>query len=136
MCIRDSPDSMAAALKTLAAMGRGDEETPPRRTVAVLGEMLELGEDSVTAHDTVGRQAVRLNINRTIAVGEGARPIYQAAHLEGSWGNEAAWVATVAEARDLLNAELQPGDIVLFKSSRDAGLRYLGDEIAGISGAQ
>ena len=45
-------------------------------------------------------------------------------------------MATVAEARDLLNAELQPGDIVLFKSSRDAGLRYLGDEIAGISGAQ
>lgn len=131
-----NPDSMAAALKTLAAMGRGDKETPPRRTVAVLGEMLELGEDSVTAHDTVGRQAVRLNINRTIAVGEGARPIYQAAHLEGSWGNEAAWVATVAEARDLLNAELQAGDIVLFKSSRDAGLRYLGDEIAGISGAQ
>ncbi|MCT1920653.1 UDP-N-acetylmuramoyl-tripeptide--D-alanyl-D-alanine ligase [Brevibacterium luteolum] len=131
-----NPDSMAAALKTLAAMGRGDDETPPRRTVAVLGEMLELGEDSVTAHDTVGRQAVRLNISRTIAVGEGARPIYQAAHLEGSWGNEAVWVATVAEARDLLNAELQPGDIVLFKSSRDAGLRYLGDEIAGISGAQ
>ena len=43
------------------------------------------------------------------------------------------WVPTVAEARDLLKAELQPGDLVLFKSSNDVGLRYLGDEIAGVT---
>ncbi|NNV10296.1 UDP-N-acetylmuramoyl-tripeptide--D-alanyl-D-alanine ligase, partial [Geobacillus sp. MMMUD3] len=72
----------------------------------------------------------------TIVVGEGAKPIFNAANLEGSWGNEATWVATVAEAKELLGAELAPGDIVLFKSSRDAGLRYLGDDIAGVSGAQ
>ena len=117
-------------------MGRGDEETSPRRTFAVLGEMLELGDESVSAHSDIGELVVRLNITRTIVVGEGAKPIFNAANLEGSWGNEAAWVATAAEARDLLNAELAPGDIVLFKSSRDAGLRYLGDEIAGVSGAQ
>ncbi|MCX0276615.1 UDP-N-acetylmuramoyl-tripeptide--D-alanyl-D-alanine ligase [Nocardia zapadnayensis] len=131
-----NPDSMRASLKTLAAMGRGDDTTGPRRTFAVLGEMLELGDDSVAEHDTIGRLVVRLNIHRTIAVGEGAKPIYQAANLEGSWGNEAVWVASIAEARELLNVELQPGDIVLFKSSRDAGLRYLGDEIAGVSGQQ
>ncbi|GAA4285271.1 UDP-N-acetylmuramoyl-tripeptide--D-alanyl-D-alanine ligase [Brevibacterium daeguense] len=131
-----NPDSMRASLKTLAAMGRGDDTTGPRRTFAVLGEMLELGEDSVEAHDSIGRLVVRLNIGRTIVVGEGAKPIFQAANLEGSWGNEAAWVPSIAEARELLQAELQPGDIVLFKSSRDAGLRYLGDEIAGVSGAQ
>ncbi|MYM20344.1 UDP-N-acetylmuramoyl-tripeptide--D-alanyl-D-alanine ligase [Brevibacterium sp. 5221] len=131
-----NPDSMRAALKALAAMGRGDGESAPRRTVAVLGEMLELGEDSIALHDEVGRLVVRLNISLTIAVGEGAKPIYQAANLEGSWGNEAAWVPTVSEARDMLNSELKPGDIVLFKSSRDAGLRYLGDEIAGVSGVQ
>lgn len=130
-----NPDSMRAALKTLAEMGRGDGEHPPRRTVAVLGEMLELGQDSLREHDEIGRLVVRLNISRTIAVGEGARPIYQAANLEGSWGNEAVWVENVTEARDLLTQELQPGDLVLFKSSRDAGLRFLGDEIAGVSGA-
>ena len=130
-----NPESMKAALKTLAAMGRGDETTPPRRTFAVLGEMLELGADSVAAHADVGELVVRLNISRTIAVGEGAKPIYNAANLEGSWGNEASWVSNVSEARDLLLAELEPGDLVLFKSSRDAGLRFLGDEIAGVSGA-
>ncbi|MGX6451516.1 UDP-N-acetylmuramoyl-tripeptide--D-alanyl-D-alanine ligase [Brevibacterium paucivorans] len=131
-----NPDSMRAALKTLAEMGRGDDENPPRRTVAVLGEMLELGDASVEEHDKIGSLVVRLNISRTIAVGEGARPIYQAANLEGSWGNEATWVENVSDARDLLQSELKPGDLVLFKSSRDAGLRFLGDEIAGVSGAQ
>lgn len=128
-----NPDSMRSALKTLAAMGRGDEDTPSRRTVAVIGEMLELGEDSRQAHADIGELVVRLNIDRTIVIGEGARPAFQAAELEGSWGNEAVWVPTIAEARELLRVELQPGDLVLFKSSNDAGLRFLGDEIAGVT---
>lgn len=131
-----NPDSMRAALKTLAAMGAGDADHPPRRTFAVLGEMLELGDESAAAHYEIGHLVVRLNITRTIAVGQGALPIYQAANLEGSWGSEAAWVPTVTEARELLASEVEPGDIVLFKSSRDAGLRYLGDEFAGVSVAQ
>src|SRR5699024_174484 len=131
-----NPESMRASLKTLASMGRGDEENRPRRTFAVLGATPELGEESVSAPSDIGELVVRLNITRTIVVGEGAKPIFNAANLEGSWGNEATWVATAAEAKDLLNAELAAGDIVLFKSSRDAGLRYLGDEIAGVSGAQ
>jgi UDP-N-acetylmuramoyl-tripeptide--D-alanyl-D-alanine ligase len=114
-------------------MGRGDEDNPSRRTVAVIGEMLELGEESRQAHADIGELVVRLNIDRTVVVGEGARPAFQAAELEGSWGNEAVWVPTVAEARDLLKAELQPGDLVLFKSSNDVGLRFLGDEIAGVT---
>ncbi|MBR7504148.1 UDP-N-acetylmuramoyl-tripeptide--D-alanyl-D-alanine ligase, partial [Mycobacterium tuberculosis] len=44
-----NPESMRASLKTLAAMGRGDEDSRPRRTFAVLGEMLELGDESVSA---------------------------------------------------------------------------------------
>ena len=128
-----NPDSMRSALKTLAAMGRGDDENPARRTVAVIGEMLELGEESREAHADIGELVVRLNIDRTIAVGDGARPVFQAAELEGSWGNEAVWVPSLAEARELLRGELQPGDVVLFKSSNDAGLRFLGDEIAGVT---
>ncbi|MCQ9367024.1 UDP-N-acetylmuramoyl-tripeptide--D-alanyl-D-alanine ligase [Brevibacterium sp. 91QC2O2] len=130
-----NPESMRAALKTLAAMGRGDEDNPPRRTIAVLGEMLELGDESRQAHSDIGELVVRLNISKTIAVGDGAKPIYQSANLEGSWGSEAAWVPTVTEAREMLQHELKAGDIVLFKSSRDAGLRFLGDEISGVSGA-
>ncbi|MGN6612867.1 MAG: UDP-N-acetylmuramoyl-tripeptide--D-alanyl-D-alanine ligase [Angustibacter sp.] len=119
-----NPDSMRAALKALVAMAGG------RRTWAVLGEMLELGPDSLTAHDEIGRLAVRLNVSRLVAVGPGARPIHTGAVHEGSWGDESAHVPDVEAAYALLRQELQPGDVVLLKSSRDSGLRYLGDRLA------
>ncbi|GAB3524689.1 UDP-N-acetylmuramoyl-tripeptide--D-alanyl-D-alanine ligase [Arthrobacter monumenti] len=119
-----NPDSMRAALRTLAELGRG------RRTWAVLGEMLELGNESIEEHDAVGRTVVRLNISRLVVVGSGAKPIHNGAVLEGSWGDEAAYVADMDAAEELLQAELQPGDLVLFKSSNGAGLHILGDRIA------
>ena len=124
-----NPDSMRAALKALVAMGR-DADGAPRRTWAVLGSMLELGPESTTEHDAVGRLAVRLNISRLVVVGETARPMASGAQHEGSWGDEAVWVPDAAAAKALLDRELAPGDVVLFKSSRDAGLRWLGDEVA------
>ena len=132
-----NPDSMRASLKALVAMGGGhgrDETSPPRRTWAVLGSMLELGEDTAVEHDTIGRLAVRLNLSRLVVVGDTARPMATGAQHEGSWGDEALWVPDAEAAYDLLVRELRPGDVVLFKSSRDAGLRWLGDRLAG-SGA-
>ncbi|WP_323961476.1 UDP-N-acetylmuramoyl-tripeptide--D-alanyl-D-alanine ligase [Arthrobacter sp. JZ12] len=119
-----NPESMRAALATLAELGRG------RRTWAVLGEMLELGEDSVSAHDALGRVVVRLNISKLIVVGEGARAMHTGAVLEGSWGDEAVFVSDVSEAEGILDRELEPGDLVLVKSSNGAGLRHLGDRLA------
>jgi UDP-N-acetylmuramoyl-tripeptide--D-alanyl-D-alanine ligase len=121
-----SPDSTAAALKTLAQI------TPPgRRTVAVLGEMAELGEYAQEEHDRIGRLAVRLNIGKLVVVGERARHIHAAAGLEGSWDGESVLVADPEAAYDLLREELRPGDVVLVKSSKSAKLRFLGDRIAG-----
>ncbi|KRF25296.1 MULTISPECIES: UDP-N-acetylmuramoyl-tripeptide--D-alanyl-D-alanine ligase [unclassified Phycicoccus] len=132
-----NPDSMRAALKALVAMGggRGGADTAPsRRTWAVLGSMLELGDDSTAEHDAIGRLAVRLNIGRLVVVGDTARPMASGAQHEGSWGDEAVWVPDADAAYALLTEELRPGDVVLFKSSRDAGLRWLGDRLAGKSG--
>ena len=50
-----------------------------------------------------------------------------------SWGDEAVWVPDADTAFELLSRELAAGDVVLFKSSRDAGLRWLGDRLAGLS---
>jgi UDP-N-acetylmuramoyl-tripeptide--D-alanyl-D-alanine ligase len=119
-----NPESMRAALRTLADLGRG------RRTWAVLGAMLELGEDSIREHMAVGTQVVRLNISRLVVVGREARSLYVSAVNEGSWGNECVFAETPDEAYDLLQAELEPGDLVLFKSSNSIGLRHLGDRIA------
>jgi UDP-N-acetylmuramoyl-tripeptide--D-alanyl-D-alanine ligase len=119
-----NPESMRAALRTLADLGRG------RRTWAVLGAMLELGEDSIREHTAVGTQVVRLNISRLVVVGREARALYVSAVQEGSWGDECIFTETADEAYELLNTELQPGDLVLFKSSNSVGLRHLGDRIA------
>ena len=114
-----NPESMRAALKSLVAMAKG---ATPARTWAVLGEMRELGAEAVAAHDEIGRLAVRLDVSRLIAVGEGARPIHMGAAHEGSWGNESAWVPDVDAALKVLSDELTTGDIVLVKASRSIGL--------------
>ncbi|PPK95239.1 UDP-N-acetylmuramoyl-tripeptide--D-alanyl-D-alanine ligase [Kineococcus xinjiangensis] len=118
-----NPDSVRAALKALVAMAEG------RRSWAVLGEMLELGEASRDEHDSVGRLAVRLDVSRLLAVGTGARPVFTGAVMEGSWGDEAAFVPDVAAAWDFLSAELRPGDVVLVKSSNGAGLAALAERL-------
>lgn len=112
-----NPESMRAALKALAGMGRGG-----RRTWAVLGEMRELGEAAREEHDAIGRLAVRLDIRRLVAVGPGARLMHMGASLEGSWSNESVEVADADAAIALLRDELAPGDVVLVKASRAAGL--------------
>jgi UDP-N-acetylmuramoyl-tripeptide--D-alanyl-D-alanine ligase len=118
-----NPESMRAALKSLAAIGRG------RRTWAVLGEMLELGVASTAEHDALGRLVVRLDVDRLIAVGEGARPIQLGAAHEGSWGDEAAWVADGDAALARLRTELAHGDVVLVKASRATGLERVAEAL-------
>ncbi|MFE6235407.1 UDP-N-acetylmuramoyl-tripeptide--D-alanyl-D-alanine ligase [Cellulosimicrobium sp. NPDC057862] len=120
-----NPDSMRAALKALAVMAGRD-----RRSVAVLGEMLELGEDSRVAHDDLGRLVVRLNVKLLVVVGEGAGGIHDGATQEGSWGDETRFVPDVEAASALLRDELREGDVVLVKASNGSGLWRLGDELA------
>ncbi|MFH7324707.1 UDP-N-acetylmuramoyl-tripeptide--D-alanyl-D-alanine ligase [Aeromicrobium sp. JJY06] len=104
-----NPESMAAALRTLAGLA-------PGRGVAVLGEMLELGEDSPAQHHRIGRLAADLGIARVIAVGAGAAEIARGA------GSAGLQVDDVEAAVDALSASLDAGDVVLVKASRGARL--------------
>ncbi|MCJ1694266.1 UDP-N-acetylmuramoyl-tripeptide--D-alanyl-D-alanine ligase [Rathayibacter caricis] len=119
-----SPDSTAAALRTLAQIAK-----PGGRTVAVLGEMSELGEWADEEHDRIGLHAVRLNLSQIVVVGAGARRIHIAAEREGSWSGESVFVDTADDAYAYLEDYLQSGDTVLVKSSNSAGLRFLGDRL-------
>ncbi|BBZ13464.1 UDP-N-acetylmuramoyl-tripeptide--D-alanyl-D-alanine ligase [Mycobacterium branderi] len=123
-----NPDSMRAGLQALAWMARGG-----RRSWAVLGEMAELGDDTIGEHDRVGRLAVRLDVSRLIVVGTGRsmNAMHHGAVMEGSWGGEATIVADADAALALLRAELQPGDVVLVKASNAAGLGALADALIG-----
>jgi len=126
-----NPESVRAALKTLAAIGRAR----PARTLAVLGEMAELGADAADEHDAIGRLAVRLDISRLIAVGAAARPMAHGAALEGSWDGESTWVADSDAALTLLQHELRPGDVVLVKASRAASLERIAIALGDASAA-
>jgi len=119
-----SPDSMAAALKTLAQI-----REPGSRTLAVLGEMSELGEFSGEEHDRIGLLAVRLGIDQLVIVGPEARRMHITAINEGSWDGESLYFETQDEAFEHLQTALRPGDTVLVKSSNSARLRFLADRL-------
>ena len=111
-----NPESMRSALRALAIMGRH------RRTWAVLGEMRELGGESMVEHDAIGRLAVRLDISQLVAIGDAGKIMQMGAAQEGSWGDEAIHVATATEAVEYVTSRWQPGDVVLIKASRSIGL--------------
>jgi UDP-N-acetylmuramoyl-tripeptide--D-alanyl-D-alanine ligase len=113
-----NPESMRAGLKALAAMTRESG----RRSWAVLGVMGELGADAITAHDEIGRLVVRLNIAKLVVIGPEAAAMHQGASQEGSWGEESILVPDVEAAAALLHDQLRPGDVVLVKASKAAGL--------------
>ncbi|GAA1142221.1 UDP-N-acetylmuramoyl-tripeptide--D-alanyl-D-alanine ligase [Ornithinicoccus hortensis] len=122
-----NPDSMRAALRSLASMrGTG-------RTFAVVGEMRELGEDSAAEHRAVGELAAQLGIDAVVTVGPGALPVaegFESAGATRPGGPGAVFRTEDADAaRTLLEQELGEGDVALLKSSRDSGLRLLGDAI-------
>ncbi len=121
-----SPDSVGAALRTLAVMGRAPDAG---RTVAVLGEMRELGESSRTEHDAVGRLAAQLGVDRLVVVGDAARAIHRGAEREGSWDGESVLVGDTDAATAYLREHLAPGDVVLVKASRAARLERVAEAL-------
>ena len=113
-----NPDSMAAGLRALASMSGG------RRTVAVAGEMAELGAASGDAHQTIGELAAALGIDVVIGVGgtAAARVVEGAAAADGATTYH---VDDPTAAAVLLDKTLAAGDLVLVKGSRMAGLQAL-----------
>jgi len=111
-----NPDSMRAALQTLQAIG----ERSARRTVAVLGEMRELGDASDSEHSALGDLADTLGIAHVLVVGEGAAAIR---------GKMTHHVASVAEALDWLRQNVHRDDVVLVKASRGARLERVAEAL-------
>ena len=109
-----SPASMRAALAVLEDVGRG------RRKVAVLGEMLELGERAEEFHQEIGREASLRGVEVLITVGELGRQI--AAGAQAAGGGRVRPVQTWEEALSALLEEIRPLDVILVKASRAVGL--------------
>jgi len=124
-----NPASMTAALKTLAQL-----RTEGRRW-AVLGTMAELGPTSAAEHDRIGRQVIRLGIDGLVVVGAAARPLRDAADLEGFYGQgDLYFVDAPDQVAGVLAGRLQPGDVVLVKASRAAGLERAAQDLVAAAG--
>ncbi len=120
-----SPEAMAAAIGTLATIARG------RRAFAVLGAMYELGPESPGWHEEAGALAARAGVAGLIVVGEDAGPMLTGAKNESSWQGELLAVPDAGSAVAALSARLGPGDVVLVKASRAAGLERVALALTG-----
>jgi UDP-N-acetylmuramoyl-tripeptide--D-alanyl-D-alanine ligase len=108
-----SPAATRRALDVLGAPGGAG------RRVAVLGEMLELGERSIALHQDVGRAAAAARLDLLVTVGgDAAAALAEAAVAGGLPRTRTRHLATSEEAADASAALIQPGDLVLVKGSR------------------
>jgi UDP-N-acetylmuramoyl-tripeptide--D-alanyl-D-alanine ligase len=120
-----SPSALARTLDVVAAA------TGAARKVAVLGEMLELGEQSVALHRESGRRAAAAGLHRLIAIGgEPARALAEGAIEAGMPASEVRHVESSASAAPDVAADLRPGDLVLVKGSRGTRTDIVADAIA------
>ncbi|MEE8138276.1 MAG: UDP-N-acetylmuramoyl-tripeptide--D-alanyl-D-alanine ligase [Thermoanaerobaculia bacterium] len=114
--IDDSYNSNPAALEAALESAR---QLPARRRWAVLGDMLELGEQAPRFHREAGRAAARLGFSPVVGVGELARSLVESAEAAGSEGR---WYASAEEAATGLAGGISAGDLVLVKGSRGMAL--------------
>ena len=110
-----NPVSMRAALEHLVQLAAG------RRTIAVLGDMAELGDYSAEGHREVGSAATELGIAEVVAIGPQAIA-YGGRH-----------VSTVDEAVAVLEDLLAPGDCVLVKGARAMGLERVAEALTSVT---
>jgi UDP-N-acetylmuramoyl-tripeptide--D-alanyl-D-alanine ligase len=115
-----SPDAVLAALGLLAEL--------PGRRIAVLGEMLELGEAAAAEHHRVGLGVASV-ADRLIVVGADAAGVAEGALAGGLAADRIDRVADRDEALTVLLARLRDGDTVLVKASRGAALDLLVDQL-------
>jgi UDP-N-acetylmuramoyl-tripeptide--D-alanyl-D-alanine ligase len=117
-----NPDSTRAAIEALAHLTSNG-----RRGFAVLGYMAELGDIATESHEEAGRLAARAGAAVIVAVGAEAAPVLDGARATEAWHGEAIAAPDQQAAVAALRNRLRPGDVVLVKASKAAGLWEVAD---------
>jgi UDP-N-acetylmuramoyl-tripeptide--D-alanyl-D-alanine ligase len=125
-----NPESMRSALAALRSIARGG------RGFAVLGHMAELGENAAEWHEEIGALAARTGVAGLIVVGDEAAPMLAGAKSEASWQGDLRHVPDADAAVSALAPVLSPGDVVLVKASRAAGLERVALSLLGEGGVR
>lgn len=119
-CYNASPDSQKAGLNSLCKIAKG-------RKIAVLGDMLELGSYSETAHRTVGEYAARCGIDILYTYGKESEYMADGAKISGM--NNVFAFTDKKELTNTLLSEIKNGDTLLFKASRGMKLEEVFEKI-------
>ncbi len=123
-CYNANPASMQAALEMLGSLRQGG-----RKLIAVVGDMLELGEAGPEAHRAVGRTAAVLGIDLLVTVGPLAVHAAEGALGAGMAKDQVVEAGTTSRAAEVLRARARPGDTVLVKGSRGMKMEKILEEL-------
>jgi UDP-N-acetylmuramoyl-tripeptide--D-alanyl-D-alanine ligase len=128
-CYNSNPDAARAMLDVL-------RDTPARRRIAVLGEMLELGRLAGALHSDVGNYAAKAGIDVLVGIRGASCYMLDAAKLSGLADGAAFFFDESKAAGEFVRTLAQPGDAILFKGSRgvhveDAFTAFLGTSVGG-----
>jgi UDP-N-acetylmuramoyl-tripeptide--D-alanyl-D-alanine ligase len=129
-CYNASPRSVTAALAVLEALA------PAGRRVAILGDLLELGDSSESFHEQIGREAARLPVDSLIAVGRFAHAVGDGAMKAGLPGVRIFAAPDAIGAAGVAMHVVKPRDTVLVKGSRGVGLEHVVNVLAAQFGQQ
>ena len=121
-CYNANYDSMKAALDYVGKL-------PNKRKIAVLGDMLELGEYSKELHQKVGKEVAKNKINLLICVGKEVKYMAEQAEEDGMDHNAILLCKNNEEAIEILKKELQPEDVVLLKASNSLNFAQICEAI-------
>ena len=121
-CYNASPSSAEAGLKIL-------NQLPGQRKIAVLGDMLEMGELSDYAHRLVGKYVVDFGADFLVTVGTKSGAIAAGAIEEGFLPKNTASFENNAQAIEFLDGFIKKGDIVLVKASRSMKLEEISEHL-------
>jgi len=111
-CYNANPSSMQAALQLLA------DVAGTRRSVAIVGDMLELGRHATRLHQDLGRRLAARNVGAVVAVGAQASRVAEGATRAGMAAASIHTAASSTDAVAIVKDILKPGDTVLLKGSR------------------
>ena len=123
-CYNANPASMKAALNLLKERGEG------KRTIAVVGDMLELGKKAEALHREVGAHVSALSISYLIACGDLGREIAHGAKEHGMAASRIFRAEAVSQGAEYLKKIAHPGDVVLLKASRGMKLENILDSFS------
>ncbi|HVY93747.1 MAG TPA: cyanophycin synthetase, partial [Bryobacteraceae bacterium] len=127
-CYNSNPDAVRVMLDVL-------KDTPARRRIAVLGEMLELGHWAEALHRGVGEYAVECGVDVLVGIGGAASYILDAAKRNGLGAGAALFFENPVDAGRAVRELAAPGDAILFKGSRGVHVERALQEFAAPSAA-